>query len=249
MSLCGAFSKGAQDLLNRLAEIKFPTPLTGGSLSYIAARQRWMDWQMRICQRNVLNGVAKSIASGLRIFRAYLPTALPMDYATEAAKIAPPTRYPHTPARLPAPDSSDSASDTESQSSSVQSSSRQHSIAPTLVVISPDEDTENQSVASRTRSQRACQRTTSTAPLIENDTNDPPPTSQPTDDNPLTDLQDRQRAPLKQLRRCFENHTRNESSMSGTPDEEVDYGSWGSVDNPSTDSDHISSTSENDSQV
>ena len=89
MSLSGAFSRGAQDLLNRLAEIKFPTPLTGGSLSYIAARQRWMDWQMRICQRNVLNGVAKSIASGLRIFRAYLPTALPMDYATEAANIEP----------------------------------------------------------------------------------------------------------------------------------------------------------------
>jgi hypothetical protein len=148
MSLSGAFSKGAQDLLNRLAEIKFPTPLTGGSLSYIAARQRWMDWQMRICQRNVLNGVAKSIASGLRVFRAYLPTALPMDYATEAANIAPPTRYPHTLARLPAPDSSDSASDTELQSSSVQSSSQQLSIAPTLVVISSDEDTENQSVAS-----------------------------------------------------------------------------------------------------
>ena len=73
-----------------------------------------------------------------------------------------------------------------------------NSIASTLVVLSSDEDTGNQSVASRTRSQRARQRTTSTAPLIENDTNDPPPTSQPTDDNPLTDLQDRQRAPLKQ---------------------------------------------------
>jgi hypothetical protein len=33
-------------------------------------------------------------------------------------------------------------------------------------------------------------------------------------DNPLTDLQDRQRAPLKQLRRCLENHTRTDSSMS-----------------------------------
>ncbi len=56
--------------------------------------------------------------------------------------------------------------------------------------------------------------------------------------NSLTDLQDRQRAPLKQLRRCFENHTRNESSMSETPDEEVDYGSSGSIANPPTDSDH-----------
>ena len=64
----------------------------------------------------------------------------------------------------------------------------------------------------------------------------------------LNCLQGRQRAPLKQLRRCFENHTRNESSMSGTPDEEVDYGSFGSIDNPPTDSDHAWSTSENDSQ-
>ena len=82
----------------------------------------------------------------------------------------------------------------------------------------------------------------------ETDANDPPPTSQFTNDNPLTDLQGRQRAPLKQLRRCFENHTRNESSMSETPDEEVDYGSSGSIANPSTDSDHAWSTPENDSQ-
>ena len=85
MSLSGAFSRGAQDLLNRLAEIKFPSPLSGGSLSYIAARQRWMDWQMRICQRNVLNGVAKSIASGLRIFRAYLPTALSYSSSSDSS--------------------------------------------------------------------------------------------------------------------------------------------------------------------
>ena len=72
--------------------------------------------------------------------------------------------------------------------------------------------------------------------------------SQFTNDNPLTDLQGRQRAPLKQLRRCFENLTGNESSMNGTPDEEVDYGSCGSSANPLTDSDHAWSTPENDSQ-
>ena len=237
---------------------------------------------MRIFQRNILNGVAKSIASGLRIFRAYLPTALPMDYATEAVNIAPFTRHPQIPARIPALDSSDSASDAEPQfsedehsssddpgsaltiivlssgddtvsgndtlfQSSSQSSSEQLSIASTLIVLSSDEDTGNQSVASRTRSQRACQRTTSTAPLIENDTNDPPPTSQPTDDNPLTDLQDRQRAPLRLLRRCLENRTRIESPMSEISDEEVDYGSFETNFNPSTDSDHQWSTSENDS--
>ena len=36
--------------------------------------------------------------------------------------------------------------------------------------------------------------------------------------------------------------------MSGTPDEEVDYGSCGSSANPPTDSDHTWSTSEKDSQ-
>ena len=82
----------------------------------------------------------------------------------------------------------------------------------------------------------------------ETDANDPPPTSQFTNDNPLTDLQGRQRAPLTHLRRCNENHTGNESSMSETLDEEVDYGSFGSIANPSTDSEHSWSTPENDSQ-
>ena len=36
--------------------------------------------------------------------------------------------------------------------------------------------------------------------------------------------------------------------MSETPDEEVDYGSSGSIANPLTDSDHAWSTPENDSQ-
>ena len=95
------------------------------------------------------------------------------------------------------------------------------SIARTLVVISSDEDTENQSVASRTRFQRARQRTSAIAPPIENITNDPPPTSQPTDNNPLTDLQDRQRAPQKQLSRCLEDRTRIDLSLSEISDEDV----------------------------
>ena len=182
---------------------------------------------MRIFQRDILNGVAKSIASGLRVFRAYLPTALPMDYATKAANIAPLPRYPHIPARIPALDSSDSASDTEPQfsedehfssddpgstpaiivlssgddtvsrndtlfqSSSQSSSEQSSSIASTLVVSSSDKDTAIQSspqssedgnqsigVYHRTRSQLALQRPPH---------NDPPPTPQLTNGNPLTD--------------------------------------------------------------
>ena len=75
------------------------------------------------------------------------------------------------------------------------------------------------------------QRTTSTAPPIENDTNDPPPTSQPTDENPLTDFQVRQRAPEKQLSRCLEDRTRIDLSLSEIWDEEVDYGSSASTAN------------------
>ena len=112
-----------------------------------------------------------------------------------------------------------------------------YSIAPTLVVISSDDDTENQSVASRTRFQRARQRTPAIAPPIENITNDPPPTSQPTDNNPLTNLQDRQRAPKQQLSRCLEDGTRIDLSLSEISDEEVDYGSFASIANSDTDSD------------
>ncbi len=58
---------------------------------------------------------------------------------------------------------------------------------------------------------------------------DPPPTSQPTDNNPLTNLQDRQRAPQKQISRCLENGTRIDLSLSEISDEEVDYGSSASI--------------------
>ena len=111
------------------------------------------------------------------------------------------------------------------QSGSERSSSQQLSIAPTLVLTSSDEDTGNQSVASRTRFQRARQRTPDIAPPIEIITIDPPPTSQPTDNNPLTNLQDRQRAPKQQISRCLENGTRIDLSLSEISDEEVDYGS------------------------
>ena len=47
LSLSGAFSEGATDFLTRMA-------ISSGSLSYLPARQRWMDWHMRIIQRNVL---------------------------------------------------------------------------------------------------------------------------------------------------------------------------------------------------
>jgi hypothetical protein len=44
---------------------------------------------MRIFQRNVLNVVAKFIASRVRILKALAPTSLPMDYPAEAVDTAP----------------------------------------------------------------------------------------------------------------------------------------------------------------
>ena len=118
-----------------------------------------------------------------------------------------------------------------------------------------DEDTEiqsseegNQSIASRTRLQLERQRAATIAVQIETDANDPSPTSQFTNDNPLADLQGRQRAPLTHLRRCNENHTGNESPMNETLDEEVDFGSFESNAKPSIHSDYAWSTPENNSQ-
>ena len=84
---------------------------------------------------------------------------------------------------------------------------------------------------------KARHRTLAITPPIENTANDPPPTSQPTDNNPLTDLQVRQRAPQKKLSRCLENRTRIESPMSELSVEKVDYGSFASIANSDTDSD------------
>jgi hypothetical protein len=161
MRLSGAFSEGAQALFDRLAAIKFPTPIAAGSLSYLAARQIWADWWMRIFQRNILNVVAKPIASGIRIFNALAPTALPKDYAAGVADTVPLIRHPQP---LDS-DSADSDSETEPQGSEdeqpsiastlpvstlddksdANSSGDEHpSIPPTLVVPTSDEDTEVQ---------------------------------------------------------------------------------------------------------
>jgi hypothetical protein len=119
-----------------------------------------------------------------------------------------------------------------------------------------------QSIASRTKLRRARRRLPTIAlptdsspleqhsqtPIKNTDSNDPPLTPQLTNDNPLIGLPDRQRAHLKHSRRCLENHTRNDSSMSEILDEEVDYGSYGVNAFSLTNSDHAWSTYGNDSQ-
>ena len=83
MSLSGAFSQGATDSQTRMAKIKFPTPISSGSLSHLPACQRWMDWHMRIIHRNVLKSNGASVASGIRLLKAKAPTGLQSDYAPE----------------------------------------------------------------------------------------------------------------------------------------------------------------------
>ena len=83
MSLSGAFSEGTTDFLTRLANIKFPTPISHGTLSHLPARSRWMDWNMRIIQRNMLEIIGEAVTSGIRLWKATAPTALHSDYAPE----------------------------------------------------------------------------------------------------------------------------------------------------------------------
>ena len=94
MCLSGALSDVAWKSINRLAKIKFPTPPYGydnteGTFSYLVARSRWADWWMRIIMRTMFGEVAKPITSGIELYRASVPTALPMDYATEADDLGP----------------------------------------------------------------------------------------------------------------------------------------------------------------
>ena len=94
MCLSGALSDGAWKIINRLAKIKCPTPPCGydnpkGTLSYLVARSRWADWWLRIIMRAMFDAVAKPITSGVELCRATAPTALPMDYATEADDMGP----------------------------------------------------------------------------------------------------------------------------------------------------------------
>ena len=89
MCFSGALTGGAWKIINRLAKIKFPTsPFwydnPKGTLSYLAARSRWADWWLRIIMRTMFDAVAKPITSGIDICRTSAPTALPIDYATEA---------------------------------------------------------------------------------------------------------------------------------------------------------------------
>ena len=76
MSLTGACSEGATDFLTRMANIKFPSPIFDNTLSHLPARSRWMDWTMRIIQRNVLESVGAAVTSGIRLWKATAPTAL-----------------------------------------------------------------------------------------------------------------------------------------------------------------------------
>jgi hypothetical protein len=88
---------------------------------------------------------------------------------------------------------------------------------------------------------------------MHTDPNDPLRTPQLTNDNFLTGSQDRQRQHdsehlLKHSRGCLVNRTRNDSSMSETSDEEVDYGSPAINAISHTDLDHAWSTHGNDNQ-
>jgi hypothetical protein len=88
-----------------------------------------------LAHANLPHVVAKTIASRFRIFHAYVPTAVPMDYAKEAANSVPLVRY----SQPKALDFLDSEVEIEPQSS------EQSNNAPTIIVSPSDNDTEVQS--------------------------------------------------------------------------------------------------------
>ena len=111
LSLSGAFSNGAMEIFTHLAKEKFPDPPTPdnppGTYSYLIARHNgFSDWWMRVCQRNVLNCVAKSIMSGIRSCKATAPTVLPTDHAAEILQMEPTWNYSQT-VRVDTPNQSD----------------------------------------------------------------------------------------------------------------------------------------------
>jgi hypothetical protein len=93
MNLSGALSDGAWKVLNHLAKLKYPTPPTHdnpvGTHSYLVARQRWADWQMRTIMRTMFDAVAKPIASGIEKCRATAPTFLHIDHVDETVEAGP----------------------------------------------------------------------------------------------------------------------------------------------------------------
>ena len=62
VKIYGILSKDAHAMLVRLAGIRFPQ--TDNCLSYLSARQQWIDWWIRIIQKQVSEAVVPGIEAG-----------------------------------------------------------------------------------------------------------------------------------------------------------------------------------------
>ena len=62
VNIYGVLSKDAHKVLVRLAAIRFPE--TPHCLSYLSARQQWIDWYIRVFQKNVSEAVVAGIEAG-----------------------------------------------------------------------------------------------------------------------------------------------------------------------------------------
>ena len=160
MSLSGAFSEGATDFLTRMANIKFPTPISDSTLSHLPARSRWMDWTMRIIQRNVLESIGTAVTSGIRLWKATAPTALHRDNVTENTE----WRYCTWPtgSRRSIPSESDTPPEI-----SIYSDSGWDSFEPNIPLDESRKDTPRRTVPSGTDSIHTVDRVSNTLPEIE----------------------------------------------------------------------------------
>ena len=62
VNIYGILSSDAQKMLIRLSKVRFPQ--TNNCLSYLSARQRWIDWWIRIIQKYVSEAVVQGIEAG-----------------------------------------------------------------------------------------------------------------------------------------------------------------------------------------
>ena len=85
----GELSKDAHKVLVRLSEIRFPE--TPHCLSYLSARQQWIDWWIRIIQKTVSEAVVTGIEASFA-HRARLAQDLA---ASPRNLLKSPTQRPH----------------------------------------------------------------------------------------------------------------------------------------------------------
>ena len=85
VNIFGVLNKDAHKVMVRLAGIPFPE--TPHCLSYLSARQKWIDWWIRIIQKNVSEAVVTGIEAGSRVCTQGSPSTRPSRVPSQPASL------------------------------------------------------------------------------------------------------------------------------------------------------------------